>query len=575
MRDVETARDASSGRSEQDKGRRPGRLLAAFKAFSLLAVVAATVFGLMTNGLYDDGILWLWLPVSAVVLALLFVAVLTRGFFEDVPREGWVLVALLAALVLVKGLSMVWTISETETINETLRSATYLGAFALTLAVNVAVPRLGWALVATLAVLLAAYWETPYRWMLLLMMLAAVIGTSAFSRRSTPEEERTGSLVDGLCLPVAAVAGYGLLQKIYPDRYAIGSIDDYRVGSTLGYPNTAAVVLGMGALLALSRMTTLRNPLLRGLYAVLLLGSLLTLYLTLSRGGIWSFGVGLGVLFVLGSGRLQMVANLLLVSVPGAWLWWRMQGLGALLSAEAPMGEKVADGLSLRNDLILAFIVAFALQAVYAYLASRYELTDVSRRLLGIAAGVGAAIAAAVSGWIVVAGSGGGVLNNPDAGGTAAQRLVTLGIGFRADYWRVGWEAWLERPLTGTGAGTFQYTWLENRPSVQGVKQIHNLYLEQGTETGLFAFLAFLAFVVFLVAFTARAAWRRRPDGEGRLLLSGLVAAVVVYLVSSAVEWHWYLPAATLFFFILAAAAARLARAGDPPKALADDHTAG
>jgi hypothetical protein len=575
MRDVETARDASSGRSEQDKGRRPGRLLAAFKAFSLLAVVAATVFGLMTNGLYDDGILWLWLPVSAVVLALLFVAVLTRGFFEDVPREGWVLVALLAALVLVKGLSMVWTISETETINETLRSATYLGAFALTLAVNVAVPRLGWALVATLAVLLAAYWETPYRWMLLLMMLAAVIGTSAFSRRSTPEEERTGSLVDGLCLPVAAVAGYGLLQKIYPDRYAIGSIDDYRVGSTLGYPNTAAVVLGMGALLALSRMTTLRNPLLRGLYAVLLLGSLLTLYLTLSRGGIWSFGVGLGVLFVLGSGRLQMVANLLLVSVPGAWLWWRMQGLGALLSAEAPMGEKVADGLSLRNDLILAFIVAFALQAVYAYLASRYELTDVSRRLLGIAAGVGVAIAAAVSGWIVVAGSGGGVLNNPDAGGTAAQRLVTLGIGFRADYWRVGWEAWLERPLTGTGAGTFQYTWLENRPSVQGVKQIHNLYLEQGTETGLFAFLAFLAFVVFLVAFTARAAWRRRPDGEGRLLLSGLVAAVVVYLVSSAVEWHWYLPAATLFFFILAAAAARLARAGDPPKALADDHTAG
>ena len=575
MRDVETARDASSGRSEQNKGRRPGRLLAAFKAFSLLAVVAATVFGLMTNGLYDDGILWLWLPVSAVVLALLFVAVLTRGFFEDVPREGWVLVALLAALVLVKGLSMVWTISETETINETLRSATYLGAFALTLAVNVAVPRLGWALVATLAVLLAAYWETPYRWMLLLMMLAAVIGTSAFSRRSTPEEERTGSLVDGLCLPVAAVAGYGLLQKIYPDRYAIGSIDDYRVGSTLGYPNTAAVVLGMGALLALSRMTTLRNPLLRGLYAVLLLGSLLTLYLTLSRGGIWSFGVGLGVLFVLGSGRLQMVANLLLVSVPGAWLWWRMQGLGALLSAEAPMGEKVADGLSLRNDLILAFIVAFALQAVYAYLASRYELTDVSRRLLGIAAGVGAAIAAAVSGWIVVAGSGGGVLNNPDAGGTAAQRLVTLGIGFRADYWRVGWEAWLERPLTGTGAGTFQYTWLENRPSVQGVKQIHNLYLEQGTETGLFAFLAFLAFVVFLVAFTARAAWRRRPDGEGRLLLSGLVAAVVVYLVSSAVEWHWYLPAATLFFFILAAAAARLARAGDPPKALADDHTAG
>src|SRR3712207_9565835 len=71
--------------------------------------------------------------------------------------------------------------------------------------------------------------------------------------------------------------------------YDIASIDGYRVGTSLGYANTAAVVLGMGALLALLRMTTIRNPVLRGLYAVLLLGSLVTLYLTLSRGGIGSF----------------------------------------------------------------------------------------------------------------------------------------------------------------------------------------------------------------------------------------------------------------------------------------------
>src|SRR3712207_7459268 len=35
--------------------------------------------------------------------------------------------------------------------------------------------------------------------------------------------------------------------------YDIASIDGYRVGTSLGYANTAAVVLGMGALLALSR----------------------------------------------------------------------------------------------------------------------------------------------------------------------------------------------------------------------------------------------------------------------------------------------------------------------------------
>jgi hypothetical protein len=575
VRGVETVggRPLDAGEEQGEKGRRPGRLLVAFKAFVLLSLVGATVFGLVGNGLYDDA---LWLPVAAGVLWLLFSTVLTRGFYAAVSPVGWILISLLAALVLVKGLSMIWTISETETIKEALRATTYLAAFAIALAVDVAVPRLGWVLVVSLAVVLGLFWESSYWFALLLLLLAAVLGASAFARGSLPGYRQVGPLVDGLGFAVAAVAGYGILQKAYPDDYAITSIDANRVDSTVGYSNTTAVLLGMGAVLALSRMTALRNPILRGLYAVLLLASLVTLYLTLSRGGLGSFAVGLGVLFALGANRLQMLANLLLASLPAAWVWWRIQGLGALLDPDAAPGQKAADGLALRDDLILATIVAFVLQAAYAYLVSRYEITAVARRLLVAAVGVGAALAAAAFAFLVVTGSGGigaaarGIFSNPDQQGNAAQRLVSLGIGFRADYWRVAWDAWLENPLTGTGAGTFQYSWLLDRPGVQGVKQVHNLYLEQLTETGIFAFLALLAFVAALLAYTARAAWRRRPAGEERLLLSGLVAAMVVYLLSSVVEWHWYLPAATLFFFVLAASSVRLARGADePPKAAA------
>ena len=558
-----------------EKGRRPGRLLVAFQAFVVLSLVGATVFGLMNSGLYDDA---LWLPVTAGVLALLFATVLARGFYGGVPREGWILIALLALLVFVKGLSMIWTISETETIKEALRASTYLAAFAIVLAVDVAVPRLGWALVVSLAVVVGAFWETSYWFALVLLLLAAVVGASAFARGGLPGYRQVGPLVDGLGLAVAAVAGYGVLQKAYPADYEITSIDGYRVDSTLGYPNTAAAILGMGALLALSRMTAARNPLWRGLHAALVLGSLITLYLTLSRGGIWSFGMGLGVLFALGHNRLQMLVNFLLVCIPGAWLWWRMQDLGALLSPDAPIREKVADGLAFRNDLILALIVAFVLQAAYALFVSRYELTSVARRYAGLAVGaIGAVTAVALA--VVVAGYGGigqaarAIFSNPEQEGNAAQRLVSLGVGFRAEYWKVGWEAWLERPFTGTGAGTFQYTWLEGRQGVQGVKQVHNLYLEQGTETGIVAFLALLAFAALLLFYTARAAWRHRPEGEGRLLLAGLVAAITVYLASSVVEWHWYLPGSTLFFFVLAAAAVRLVRMEEPPKTVADDET--
>ncbi len=180
------------------------------------------------------------------------------------------------------------------------------------------------------------------------------------------------------------------------------------------------------------------------------------------------------------------------------------------------------------------------------------------------------------SALLVVTGFGGvgraarEIFSNPAQTGSAGERLVSLGVGFRADYWRVGWDAWMENPLTGTGAGTFQYTWLEARQGVQGVKQVHNLYLEQGTETGIFAFLALMAFVVLLLFYLVRAARRYRPEREARLLLSGLVAALSVYLISSVFEWHWYLPGSTLFFFVLAAAAVRLVGPPDPPKSAAE-----
>lgn len=528
MKEVQSSDDArgrffgAGGEENGGKQHRPGRLIAFFKGLVLLALVGAATYGILRDGLYDDE---LWLPVGAAILALLFVTLFVRGFYMGLPQAGMLLVALLAALVAVKGISMVWTISETETIKETLRSSMYLATFLMTLA-------------------------------------ALTSGRQA------------GPLIDVSVVIVAAVAGYGLLQKISPVEYPVQSLDGVRVDSTLAYPNTAAVILGMGAVLALARMTMMRNFLLRGLYAVLALSFMITLYLTVSRGGIGSLGIGLIVLFILGSSRLQMLANLLLLSIPGVWLWWQMQSLPGLLATDATGQEKLADGTAFRNDLIVALIVAFVLQAGYAFVVNRYELLPAPRRWLRIIAGVGLVLAACAGAFVVVAGYGGvgaayeALVSNPNQTGNLGQRLVSFGIGFREDYWRVAWESWKEHPLTGTGAGTFQYTWLQDRPGVQGVKQVHNLYLEQGTETGLFAFLALMGFVAVLLGYTGKAVWRSR--GERRLLLAGLVSALVVYLTSSVFEWHWYLPASTMFFFILAAVAVRFASREDWGVAEAD-----
>jgi len=510
--------DTTEGR---DKHRRPGRLLAVFKGLVMLALLAVTAYGMMRDGLYLDE---LWLPVAAVVLALLFATLFARGFYTDLPPAGTLAIAFLAALVAVKGLSMVWTISETETIKEALRSSMYLAIFVIALGAL-----------------------TSWR--------------------------QVGPLIDFSVLVVASVAGYGLLQKINPIDYPVQSIDGVRMDSTLGYANTTAVIIAMGVVLALSRMTTLRNFAFRGLYAALVVAFMVALYLTVSRGGLGSLGIGMILLFILGSPRLQMLANLLLVALPGAWLWWKMQSLPGLLETGIRPQEKLADGTAFRNELIFALLVAFALQAGYSVLVNRYELLPTARRTLGIVAVAGLVLVACAGTFVVVRNYGGpgAVVGNTGESGDVAGRLTTLDISSRGDYWRVGWEAWKERPFTGTGAGTFQFTWLEDRPSLKGVKQVHNLYLEQGTETGIFAFLALLGFVAVLLGYTGRAAWR--SYGERRLLLSGLVCALAVYLISSFAEWHWYIPASTMFFFILAGIAMKFASREDWGAAEADAET--
>ncbi len=507
-------------RPKGSKGRRPGRLLTAFKALVLLVIVAVTGYGMLDVNLVGDERM---LPFAAGLLGLLFVTLFVRGFYADVPTAGWVLVGLMGVLVGIKGLSMLWTLSEAETIKETLRSSMYLATF--------------------------------------LMSLAALSSW----RQVWP-------LVDMVCLIVAGVAGYGLLQKIEPLQYPVASLDGVRVDSTLGYSNTAAVVLAMGAVLALARMARMRSVVFRGVYAVLLLAFLAALYLTVSRGGIGSLGVGLVLLLVLANNRLQTLTNLILVVIPGAWLWWSTRGLEGLLRQGASDAQKVAAGETFGEHLVVALIAAFALQAGYAFLVNRYELLPPGRRLLG---GVFAAtgVAAVVVAGIILLGQYGGVArayqelaSNPNQTENVAQRLASLSIGFREDYWRVAWEEWMEHPFTGSGAGTFTYTWFRERPVATGVKQVHNLYLEQGTETGVFAFLALVGFSGLLLGHTARAAWRSGRRNERRMLLSGLACALAVYLVSSAFEWHWYIPPSTLMFFFLAGIAVKVASREDWPE---------
>ena len=497
--------------SSPEKDWQTGRNLMMFKSLVLTALMVVTFYGMLNRGLFG---LERWLPVATAILGIFFITLFIVDYFADMSSIAWVLAGLLAALVAVKGLSLTWSISPPESIKELLRSSMYLVAFVLAAA-------------------------------------------SLSSRRFV------GPFIDGMNVIVGAVAGYGVLQKTSPVEYPSNTADGVRVGSTLEYANTVAVVLGMGIALGLGRMTQLRNPLARGLYAALILVFGAILYFTFSRGGLLALGVGLVVLFVVGERRLQMFTNLLLVSLPLGWLLSEAQSLETFFSYTSDEELRAADGAAFTTYLVIAVVAAFLLQTAYGALTERYELAPRARQVLGVAAVAAVLVGAGLMGYTVLnqqlekGGPFGAFATGIQEPENANERLTSLSSNSRAKYWGVAWEEWKERPLTGTGAGTFYYTWLKDRPNFSGVRQVHNVYLEQGTETGVLAFLALVGFAALLAFYTVRATWR--VSGERRVLLSGLTGAVLVYLVSSGLEWHWYIPPSTIFFFVLAGATVKFA----------------
>ncbi|MDQ4002791.1 MAG: O-antigen ligase family protein [Actinomycetota bacterium] len=499
-----------------EKGHKPARNLMIFKSLVLSALVAITFYEMLDQGLYSAQ---RWLSAAAIILALFVVALFVDDYFAGVPRIVWVLVGLLTVLVAVKGLSLAWSIGQAETIRELLRCSTYLVVFTLTAA-------------------------------------------SLSSRRLV------GPFIDGLNIVAGAVAGYGVLQRTNPAEYSSNASYDVGVGSTLGYPNTVAVVLGIGIVLGLGRMTQLRNPFSRGLYAALILIFGVVLYLTFSPGGMLVLGVGLVALFAVGGRRLQMFTNLLLVFGPLAWLVWKVQGLRTFFDPVSEESLRVADGSAFRTYLVIAVLAAFLLQVLYAVLVERYELAPAPRRTLGAAVLVAVIAGAGALGFVLLGEWQGSdelarvFSRGAEERGEMRDGFASLSSDYRIKYWRVAWDEWKEHPITGTGAGTFVYTWQENRPGFEVTKQVHNVYLEQGTETGVFAFLALAGFALALAVYLLRASIR--ADGQRKLLLSSLAAAAIIYLVSSAFEWHWYIPPSTIFFFALAGVAVRFASPREP-----------
>jgi hypothetical protein len=122
--------------------------------------------------------------------------------------------------------------------------------------------------------------------------------------------------------------------------------------------------------------------------------------------------------------------------------------------------------------------------------------------------------------------------------GNLNQRLFSLGLGQRIPQFRVAWHEYKDHPWLGTGQGSYERYWNQNRPYAFKVRNVHNLYLETLAELGPVGLgLLLVALAAPIVAF-----FRTRR----RALTAAALGAYVAFLVHAAVDWDWQMPAVTL-----------------------------
>jgi O-antigen ligase len=359
-----------------------------------------------------------------------------------------------------------------------------------------------------------------------------------------------GALVGGVTLRrFAAVAAtllgalfvWALAAKVVPGLYS-----DYgrlaRLRYPVGYWNELALLAAASVPLGL---WVVRRARLAG--ALLLYAALVVAVLTYSRIGIVLTVVAAIVWLALDRERLEVAGPLAV-----AWIAAAVVAVVALLlpgvsSDGQPHSVRVQDGL--------LFGAALVVGALVVYLALRFVVTravDV-RLVRGAAAGFAACVVVALLVAVVRAGGPADFVrdrwhefDNPASAQIANTqgRFVSASSSNRWRWWTEAWNAFLDHPLKGTGAGTFGLTDRIERRTSLAVTEPHSAVIQDLSETGIVGFL-------LVVSFVSAAVWgivKRERAGAVIALGLGVVICILHTLVD--IDWDYVAVMGPLFLTV-------------------------
>ncbi|HSC74555.1 MAG TPA: O-antigen ligase family protein [Gaiellaceae bacterium] len=302
-------------------------------------------------------------------------------------------------------------------------------------------------------------------------------------------------LAYGAAALLGALFLWALTAKVVPALYS-----DYgrlaRLRYPLGYWNELALLAASSVPIGLWLARRLR---LAG--GLLLYTALVVVVITYSRVGILLSVLVAVVYLVLDDRRLETVGVLAVAWIAGG----AVAGIALLLPGVADDGQphsvRVHDGL--------LFGLAFVVGAAAVALALRHLVKRaVDARVVRVVAVGLAAVAVAVLAVSVL--RAGGLVQwtqdrwdefaNPVSAqvGQTPGRLASASSSNRWRWWQEAWNAFVDHPANGTGAGTFGLTDRIERTSSLAVVEPHSTPLQFLSELGLIGFLLYGALLVAL-----------------------------------------------------------------------------
>jgi tetratricopeptide (TPR) repeat protein len=388
---------------------------------------------------------------------------------------------------------------------------------------------------------------------------------------SAQDREALRRTVRATSAAIALVGLLALLSRLEPSWFPENKLGAFlpsvetRLAYPLNYWNGLAALMAIGIPLVLVVAVESRRLPIQALATAAIPVMALTAYFTLSRGGAIEIAVALTVLLALHPRRLEMLPTLALGSA-GA----------ALAIAAATQRDALEDNLQNANaakqgDEILAVILivcaGVALLRVALGLAVRHGLWPkprFSREAAALLAG-GLATAALAVGLAVgvpdrLSNAWDEFKDPQSASGSGPERFSSASGNGRYQQWQAALDAFSSEPLTGIGAGTYEYWWARNGDLPTFVRDAHSLYLETVAELGVPGLVLLLAALgsVFVVGIGK---WRR-AEGSERALLAAALAAAAAFATAAAIDWVWEMTVIPVALLLLVAAVLRTSAGG-------------